>query len=242
MSACVGDNFGGPLSETQHGMCQISGKYADDRASYAIFFFRRLPSASGSFRHLPPASVLVRGAPCACVGEMSVWLDDDAGRAFLGILQGMGQMSGGKSAYSRAAYAIFTIPSASVGYRHLPPSSVLGLFRPLRPLAKCLHAWVVISRGQFRKPKRPCAKFRENRSILWMFRPFSASARSRRLPPSSALGISSALATCRNDLAAMSWGGVGLFRAPKGKWAEFRTKRSLFYGGLGRFLIPYASF
>ena len=147
-------------------------KSTDSGAAYSIFL---LPPASVSFRCLPSASVSGH--------TWSVWMMETC-------LGARVVMSGGhirtpnrpwpnfwrKSTASSAVYAIFMLPSASVCFRLLPPSSVGVRFGS--PLARASDGNmfgrhdVDVGRAYLGNQQALCQICGENRPILVLFLPF----------------------------------------------------------------------
>ena len=119
-------------------------------------------------------------------------------------------------------FCLLQLPSASASFRQLPPDSVLGRFRPLRPTATCLYGWAMTSGGIFGNPSRHGPNFGENLPILGSFRPFPAPAIFSLIPPASVSGRSwpmRQMATCLYAWVAISGGH---FWKPNMECAKFR--------------------
>ena len=189
MSGCHDDYVGRAYLGTQQAMGQICGENRPILVAFLPFScFRQLPSASAvSFRF---------GSHLVCVADvnMSGGHDDDVGGGISGYSAGPGPNLWRKSTDSSSASSIFLIPSASVGFRHLPSASVSGRFWSVCLTATFLRA-MMTSGEHIWEPNIPWPNSRENRPILALFLPFccfrqlqSDAAISRQLPFRAASG------------------------------------------------------
>ena len=155
----------------------LTGRAPNSRQKISYLFYGSLchfllPADSVEFRLLPPASVLGCCSPCVWVGDMSVCLGGDVGRAFLETQQRTGRFSCKK----RPILGMFRGFSSSLSFRLLPSASASFRSGSMRDhasvLAPCSYACMMMSGEHFRNPDRGQSGFRGKRPILVLFIPF----------------------------------------------------------------------